>query len=367
MSITKISNTRKATALINYVLNEKAHDGSGERYVSVSAFNCTVGNAVNEFKSIRTRYNKENNIQAYTIIQSWGKDELDPENDDDINKAQESANRLARDIAGDDRQIIVAIQKDGDGGNLHAHIIINSVDMLTGKSLRGNKLHHNYIMRKSDKIQDELGILNKNKELNEYTEKQSIQEIKARAKGSYVWKDDLKERIENCMENPNIQSYEDFKQSLKDEYNVEVTERKSKNKEAYAGYLLTYSFIDKNNKKRKVRQTRLGTTFGLKGIEYGIETNKDRQPTVVTQFKQYEVEHDEREYTRNRQSTKPCKQKSRSLSEQARQLEHSNETIRQRELEKERAGERVRQLERHHRQLELEYKRQFERSKQRSL
>lgn len=368
MSITKISSTRNAGALIRYILEDEAHNEASERYVSASAHNCTIGNARSEFKAIRKRYNKENNIQAYSIIISWSKEELNPDDEDDIQKAQLSADMLAKEIGGENRQAVISIQRDGRGGNLHGHICINSIDMITGKSLRGDKKHHNYIKNKSDEIQRQLNILNKNELNDEYTDKQTIQEIKAREKGQYIWKDDIKSRIENCMENPNILSYEEFKQEMKNQYNVDITERKTKKEDVYGGYVLTYTFNDKNNKKRKVRSTRLGSTYGLKGIDYGIKTNQQQRQTVATNttFTPSTIEHDEREYEykpRINKSNSVTKQESRDFSHEVGQLKQRYEDDRQRELEKTRHRQHIRELERTRESLERQY-REKQKSKQ---
>lgn len=295
MSITKVGSTRNAGALLRYVLEDKAHDGSEERYISATAHNCTLNNARSDFKKIRDRFNKNDNIQAYSYIISWGKDELDPDNLDDIEKAQEVGHRLGLKIFGDNRQFITALQRDGRGGNLHIHLVGNSIDMYNGSSLSGLVRKHSHIKELSDEIQQEMGIVNKNLEEKPFIDKQSIKEIKARNKGAYVWKDDLKTRIYDCMNNPNILSYDDFKQSLLNDYGVEVVERKSKKKDAYKGVLLTYKFKDKNNVERKARETKLGNTFGLKGVENArklhIQQERRRQ---VDNTNRSNIQHNER-------------------------------------------------------------------------
>lgn len=354
MAITKVSKTRNAGALLRYVLEDKAHNGASERYISANSFNCTLSNAKGEFKKIIDRYNKQDHVQAYTIIKSWSREELNPNDEDDIRKGQESANRLARDVAGDDRQVVVVLQRDGKGGNLHAHIVMGSIEMSTGKSMRGDKKEYSYIREKSDEIDRELEIKNLNAVEREYTDKQSIQEIKARDKGAYVWKDDIKERISNCMNNPSILTYDDFKKTLEEDYGVQVKERKSSKKEAYGGYLLTYTFTDKNNKERRVRENRLGTVYGLKGLEYATTQHNKR-------YAKQSKEHDNTEHELKRQK------QNRELNEQNRRLSQQLESERQRQLDKERDRERTRELDSDYRELELEYRKLKQKQYQRSL
>lgn len=290
MSVTKITKSHNSGGLLRYVLDDKPHNGAESRYVLASARNCTISNARSDFKAIRDRFNKSDNIQAYSIVISWGKNELDPDNYNDIETANEVANRVAVEVFGEDRQVVIVLATDGAGGNLHAHVVGNSIDMKSGKSMRGYKTGHHHLMTVTDRIQQEMNVLNTNLERTELTDKQTIKEIKARDKGTYIWKDDLKDRIYNCMYSPTVTSYETFKQELLEKYNVEVTERKSKRKEAHNGYILTYRYKDKNNKERKARETSLGSVVGLKGLDNAIkqklQMEQQRQAELIRQRQQ---------------------------------------------------------------------------------
>lgn len=277
MSITKISSTRNVTGLINYISESESHKKGVDRYVSINSNNCSINNAKYEFNKILEIHNKKNNIQGHSIIVSWSKEELNPESEEDIKTAQEVLDKLAIEVGGEDRQSVSVVQIDGAGGCLHGHIALNSVDMKTGKSLRGKYTGHGYLKERCDEIQKEMGILNKNLEKNEYTEQRTIGEIKRKEQNKYVWKDDLKERIESCVNNEDIDDIEKFINSMEQDYNVIVDVKKSRTEEAYKGYVLTYKFKDKTGKERKSRQKKLGSRYGLKGVNYGITENRNNK------------------------------------------------------------------------------------------
>lgn len=337
MSITKISSTRNVGGLLRYVLEDKAHNGSDERYISATANNCTIYNARSDFKYIRDRYDKHDNVQGYSIVISWDKEELSPDDPDDIEKAQHVAHNTALAVFGEERQFVVVLQRDGTGGNLHAHCVGSSIDMKTGKSLRGAKTGHKHLKNACDNIQRELNILNKNEQQSELTDKQTIKEIKARDKGTYVWKDDLKQRVYNCMYRNDVNSYDDFKRVLKQEYNVEVVERKSKKQSAYNGYILTYKFKDKSNKERKARETALGTVLGLKGLDNAIKQK-------IQLERQRQIEH-----TRQQQLYECIRADNKRISERDTEREREQRRIQEK---------RIKHLEDVRDQLQREYKQQ---------
>lgn len=343
MSITRISNTRNAGALLRYVLEDKAHNGSDERYISACARNCTINNVRSEFKAIRNKFNKNDNVQAYGVVISWGKDELNPDDVDDVDKALQVGDKVGLTLFGENRQYIVVAQRDGKGGNLHIHLVGNSIEMIHGKALRGKETNKNYLRVISDKIQQEMQIKNNNLVDKEYTEKQTIQEIKAREKGDYIWKDDLKQRIAGCVENPDIKSYSDYKESLLNDFGVIVKERKSNKKTAYQGYLLTYTFTDRNNKERRIREDKLGTVYGAKGVKYAITENINNTEWHVQQLSNTEHREQHEHTYKRKKSNRNTKSKSTNT---IRQIEHANKQLEhKRERESRRLDELDRQLE----------------------
>ena len=283
MAITKVLKSNNIVESIKYLTEEESHDGIHERVGSISTQNMSISGAKKEVTDVMKWFNKTNNIQAYIIIQSFAEDELNPDEQDDIEKANKAGMKLAKEVAGDERQVMVVTQ--ADNGKVHNHILIANTNMVTGKALRGKYTGHKFISTKSDEILKEMDIRNKNCEREEtYQNKQKISEIKRRDKGLYVWKDDLKSRIEECMENTDIYDIEMFIQRMKDK-NVDVQVSKNGN--------ISYKFIDDEGKERKSRASRLGNIYGKEGVEYAITENRNNSKYNIETAREFE-------YTRTR-------------------------------------------------------------------
>lgn len=263
MAVIKIQNTRNVVGAIRYLTKEASHDGVHARIGSVMTQNVSFKNADREMMHLLKKFGKTKNVQAYLAIQSFSVEELNPDKQSDLTLATAIGLETARKMWGEDRQIFVVTQ--ADNGIVHNHIVCCSPDIRYGKSLRGKQTNHKYAMEISDQVIEDYGVENLNSQKSEFREKQSMGEIKRREKGLYVWKDDLKNRIRDCMDREDILSTEDFKNVMESDYDVDVRISEKGN--------LSYRFIDQENKDRKCRASRLGNVYGKEGIDYGIKDN----------------------------------------------------------------------------------------------
>lgn len=264
MAVIKIQNTRNVVGAIRYLTKEASHDGVHARIGSVLTQNVSFKNADREMMHLLKKFGKTKNVQAYLAIQSFSVEELNPDKQSDLTLATAIGLETARKMWGEDRQIFVVTQ--ADNGIVHNHIVCCSPDIRYGKSLRGKQTNHKYAMEISDQVIEDYGVENLNSQKSEFREKQSMGEIKRREKGLYVWKDDLKNRIRDCMDREDILSTEDFKNVMESDFNVDVRISARGN--------LSYRFLDQENKDRKCRASRLGNVYGKDGIEYGITENR---------------------------------------------------------------------------------------------
>lgn len=121
MATTKLGNTKSASRAINY---------AEKRAVEKSGLNCDVDYAKSAFKQTRALYVKENGIQAHTIIQSFKPGEVTPE------QCNQLGLELAEKIAPNHQ---VAVYTHADTDHVHNHIVINSIDLETGRKYQSNK------------------------------------------------------------------------------------------------------------------------------------------------------------------------------------------------------------------------------------
>lgn len=242
-------------------LNGKSHTEGKPRNVRASAVNCIEEYAQSEMMDTLKTYGKDNGsyVQVAHVIQSFSKDELDPNNEDDIDKVNAVGVALAEEMY-PNHESIVYTQIDGKGGQIHNHIVTCAVDFETGKSLRGNQRQWQTLSGVSDEIlkrpEFDLKVLESQNE-----DHKTLAEIKLAEKGEYVWKDDLKKRISDVMKDNLVNDKASFYKALQ-EKGVEARER---------GKGVSFAFVDENDKQRKARSSKLGTQYGKAQIEQSLK------------------------------------------------------------------------------------------------
>lgn len=196
-------------------------------------------------------------VQMYRVVQSFGLDELNPLDPDDIAKANEMGLELASELY-PDKQSLIVTQADGKGGKLHNHILVNSVGFVDGKSLRGFRKEHEAVADKSDEllVRHGMKVLDTDKTRN----KRTRQEQRLEKAGKYVWKDDLRARIGEALKDIDVTSRDVFIERLEAVHGVTVNYTEGRKN-------VSYSFADADGKKRKVRDARLGTDYGKETLE----------------------------------------------------------------------------------------------------
>lgn len=154
MPVVVASSTRSADALINYALEDKP-DQRGERYVMASGVGgMLVSVAKQQMRDVRKKWGKDKPgafVQAYHVIQSFAKDELDPERPD----AWMTAQRLGRALAEErfpGRQVLVVTQRDGRTGCVHNHLVANAVDAKTGRSVNSSIITHARLVEAHERV-----------------------------------------------------------------------------------------------------------------------------------------------------------------------------------------------------------------------
>ncbi len=229
MATVKVSNTQNANRAINYA----------EKRATVSdGLNCEISNAKQEMATVRSFYNKTDNIQAHIVIQSFSHHESQQ-------LGAEKINHLGIDLAekiAPNHQVAVYTHTDKD--HFHNHIIMNSVSYEDGQ-----KYHKHHFFDHVKTLNDELAQTH-NLEIVKQTslERKSMAEIKLEQKGELPWKQKIRNAVDEAMQNRSVTSYERFKTSLS-ENGVNVSVR---------GKNVTYELLEGNN---KVRGSKLGNDY----------------------------------------------------------------------------------------------------------
>lgn len=272
MAVTRVSAARSnGTAAVKYAMNDQAKNKKSgtKRALVATGLNVDPLFAAEQMQETREAHGKGTGfVQAYRIIQSFGPDELDPNNIDDAYKANEIGMALAEELYGD-REVIVVTQNDGLGGKLHNHIIVNSVAFVSGKSIRDRETHHDTVSKASDAILERYGMEVTKRGVHQdekaAPKRSTVAERRLNEKGEYSWRGDASERISTALADGSVTSLEGFVEKMKDS-GVDVVKR--------GEWAVTYKFEDEDGKQRKIRGKTLGADYDLKTLQETFEANQ---------------------------------------------------------------------------------------------
>lgn len=121
-----------------------------EKMMYVSGVNCRPDTAIYEMQDTKKRFDKEDGIISYHLIQSFDGKEISPK------KCHELGLQYAKELFGDDFQFVVATHLNTD--NVHNHIVINSVSFKSGYKFYSNRETKDFIRITSDFICRENGL-----------------------------------------------------------------------------------------------------------------------------------------------------------------------------------------------------------------
>lgn len=311
MATTKLGNTKSASKTINY---------AEKRAVEKSGHNCDVEYAKSNFKELRMLYGKDNGIQAHTIIQSFKPGEVTSE------QANEIGLELAQSVAKDYQ---VAIYTHTDTEHIHNHIVINSVNIETGKKYHSNNKQRDFIKSENDRICQERGlsvVLEKQASVRYTAAEKSLLK-----KGETSWKDEIRQAVDIAKART---SDLDSLSEVLDKFGIETRLR---------GEMISYKHPEA---LKWVRGSKLGYDYEVGGIERGFErrikeSQTRRQSIVGNEHKRTNQLSSENVRDRvskrtDRTAYRPISRKYREeqqARERANTLCQQNEQKKQRELE----------------------------------
>lgn len=295
MAYTRITKTRSGKSAIRYALEESSHKEGMDRVLTASGSNLNPEFAKEQMQTTWEQFGKADGdvVQMYRIIQSFGLDELNPDNEEDV----ATANAIGQEFANEmypDRQSLIVTQADGKGGKLHNHVLVNSVSFVDGRSLRGNAKEFVPIAEKTNEVMKRHGM-NPPPVPKGTRNKRTMAEHQLAKAGEYVWKDDLKVRIEQGASFEGITDEESFIEHMKDVHGVGVRYRgndKDLNDESSHIKGVSYDFVGDNGKKYTSRAKELGRDFQSVALQEHFDENIELQERTARQAAQVEQVED---------------------------------------------------------------------------
>lgn len=317
-TIAKITNGASAASALNYALgkDKELHNDTKQwlednrlerppeltncRAVAVGGTNgIDISIANEQFKIVQQAFNQTaRRNQVLRITQSFALNELDPTNTRDWQRANDLGCELAEKLY-PDYQTAVYTHLDGQNHILHNHIIINKVNLQTGKKLDERK---GSAVERARNANDEISKEQGWKVIEPVREHQSRTEQDLTKKGQYSYMADLRGRIDTTMQDTSICDFKTFSDVL-GQSGVIVRER---------GQSFSYAFLDANNKQRRARGKRLGTDYDKEAIDNEL-ARRTRERT--------EQQLDREDQSRATELVRDTKQADTALNQRERQAQ----------------------------------------------
>lgn len=303
MPYTRISPTAYGREAIFYAKggdHKKGHNGNEERNILVGSVGMLPDSVISFEDQMQPYWNlasSRNKTQIQRIIGSFSERELDPKDPNSPLKAMAIAQEYFKEEY-PDRQVAIFIQKDGKGGKIHFHGLVNNVSMTDHKGCTDDQRHFTHVRDTFNKVAEryielDFGYTEKDKTTQH---ERTMRQKNAEGEHHYIWKDDLKDRIRTAM--GECQSKDEFFGRLA-ENGVEATHHTS---EKYGEYV-TYELVDisgfdgKIPMNLKARSYKLGSDFGYEALEAQVEKNNtvpEVQPEPVKKHKERELTDEEK-------------------------------------------------------------------------
>lgn len=246
MATTKLSATKSTSRAINY---------AEKRAVEKSGLNCDVDYAKSSFKASRELYGKTDGNQGHVIIQSFKPGEITPEQCNQLGLA------LAEKLAPNHQ---VAVYTHADTYHVHNHIVLNSIDLNTGKKFNNNKQALRNVRDFNDEVCREHGLIVPDKDTARlrYTQtEKAIADPNTQSTAQYSWKDEIREAIDQSQ----ATNMDEFKDHL-NQHGITIERVTPKS--------ITYRHLAED---KKVRGRKLGEDYNKGGIEDGFERQIQRK------------------------------------------------------------------------------------------
>ena len=157
MAITKILNImesegRNPTTHLKNALEYIQNPDKTEECVLVGGINCLPDTAFEQMEETKNIFHKTGKRQGYHVIISFS-----PEEKVTAEQAMYVLEHFAKDVLGDDYEVVYAVHTDRE--HMHGHLIWNSVSMTTGKKYNSPKSNwKNHLQPITNKYCDELGL-----------------------------------------------------------------------------------------------------------------------------------------------------------------------------------------------------------------
>ena len=266
MAYTRVTRTANGHGALMYAYGKgKGHNGSDVRNDLIANVNILPGvPAEIQMQKYWNRARANHKTQVIRVVQSFSVRELNPDEPADILTANIIGQEFVQKYY-PDRQAVVFTQTDGKSHLIHNHIIISDTDMTSSKGCDKQQYYQPTLAKWTDEIAGQYFEL----DFGDTTvpDKTTQTERAKRALGEYVWKDDLKSRITEALNES--ESEDDWIKNLPAHgVNIEVHDSKKRGKYYTYELMDTDGFGDKKIPQNlKSRSYKLGTLYDAEHVQ----------------------------------------------------------------------------------------------------
>ena len=290
MAYTRVTRTANGHGALMYAYGKgKGHNGSDVRNDLIANVNILPGvPAEIQMQKYWNRARANHKTQVIRVVQSFSVRELNPDEPADILTANIIGQEFVQKYY-PDRQAVVFTQTDGKSGLIHNHVIISDTDMTSSRGCDKQQYYQPTLAKWTDEIAGQYFEL----DFGDTTVPDKITQTERakRALGEYVWKDDLKSRITEALNES--ESEDDWIKNLPVHgVNIEVHDSKKRGKYYTYELMDTDGFGDKKIPQNlKSRSYKLGTLydaehvqeyFSEKELEHRVHGNRSEDNEHVT-------------------------------------------------------------------------------------
>lgn len=266
MAYTRVTRTANGHGALMYAYGKgKGHNGSEVRNDLIANVNILPGvPAEVQMQKYWNRARANHKTQVIRVVKSFSVRELNPDEPADILTANIIGQEFVQKYY-PDRQAVVFTQTDGKSGLIHNHVIISDTDMTSSRGCDKQQYYQPTLAKWTDEIAGQYFEL----DFGDTTvpDKTTQTERAKRALGEYVWKDDLKSRITEALNES--ESEEDWIKNLPAHgVNIEVHDSKKRGKYYTYELMDTDGFGDKKIPQNlKSRSYKLGTLYDAEHVQ----------------------------------------------------------------------------------------------------
>ena len=290
MAYTRVTRTVNGAGALAYAYGKgKGHNDNQHRNDMIANVNILPGVPTEiQMQKYWNRARANHKTQVIRVVQSFSINELNPDEPEDILTANIIGQEFVQKYY-PDRQAVVFTQTDGKSHLVHNHIIISDTDMTSSRGCDKQQYYQPTLAKWTDEIAGQYFEL----DFGDTTvpDKTTQTERAKRALGEYVWKDDLKSRITEALNES--ESEEDWIKNLPAHgVNIEVHDSKKRGKYYTYELMDTDGFGDKKIPQNlKSRSYKLGTLydaehvqeyFSEKELEHRVHGNRSEDNEHVT-------------------------------------------------------------------------------------